>query len=107
MGSDFRMAPRETYPLERLGQEPAVAAVRGSAQAVVWLKRLRRRGLEVLIPLWRHVHNKSSAPTVVGNERGQPMIRCSQSMASSWASRPRLSNNVRNHSTVSSLEGRN
>jgi hypothetical protein len=26
-----------------------------------WLKRLRRLGLEVLEPLWRHVHDKSSA----------------------------------------------
>jgi hypothetical protein len=26
-----------------------------------WLKRLRRLGLEVLIPLWRHVAGKSEA----------------------------------------------
>jgi len=26
-----------------------------------WLKRLRRLGLEVLEPLWRHVHDKSPA----------------------------------------------
>lgn len=26
-----------------------------------WLKRLRRLGLEVLVPLWRHVHDKSPA----------------------------------------------
>jgi hypothetical protein len=26
-----------------------------------WLKRLRRLGLEVLVPLWRHVETKSAA----------------------------------------------
>jgi hypothetical protein len=26
-----------------------------------WIKRLRRLGLEVLVPLWRHVHDKSQA----------------------------------------------
>ena len=26
-----------------------------------WLKRLRRLGLEVLVPLWRHVETKSPA----------------------------------------------
>jgi len=26
-----------------------------------WLKRLRRLGLEVLVPLWRHVESKSEA----------------------------------------------
>jgi hypothetical protein len=37
------------------------ARIRGALPKRSWLKRLRRLGLEVLEPLWRHVHDKSPA----------------------------------------------
>src|SRR5262249_46269628 len=49
-----------------------------------WIKRLRRLGLEELIPLWRHAASASGATRTAGNGPGWVMTRCSKSMASSW-----------------------
>ena len=43
-----------------LGQELALTPL-GALPKRSWLKRLRRLGLEVLVPLWRHVASKSPA----------------------------------------------
>jgi len=41
---------------------PNPSRLRGALPKRSWLKRLRRLGLEVLVPLWRHVVTTSPAP---------------------------------------------
>ena len=48
-----------------------------------WLKRLRRLGLEVLIPLWRHPPVKVRPREAAGSGPGSAMTRYSKSMGSS------------------------
>ena len=48
-----------------------------------WIKRLRRLGLEVLIPLWRYAAGASAA-AAAGNGPGWAMTQYSKSMANSW-----------------------
>ena len=39
--------------------------LRGALPQRSWLKRLRRLGLEVLVPLWRHVSTQSPATPAI------------------------------------------
>ena len=50
-----------------------------------WIKRLRRLGLEVLVPLWRYAASKSEATRSRWQWTWVAMTRCSKSMGSSWA----------------------
>ena len=49
-----------TVSRARLGQKPALASA-GALPKRSWIKRLRRLGLEVLLPLWRSAASKSEA----------------------------------------------
>jgi hypothetical protein len=50
-----------------------------------WIKRLRRLGLEMLVPLWRYTASASAATPAASNGPGWAMTRYSKSTASSWA----------------------
>jgi hypothetical protein len=50
------------------------------------LKRLRRLGLEVLVPLWRYVATKVRPRRAAGSGLGRSMTRCSTRMGHRWAS---------------------
>jgi hypothetical protein len=50
-----------------------------------WLKRLRRLGLDVLVPLWRYAASASEASAAAGSGPGSLMTRYSRSTVSSWA----------------------
>ena len=52
-------APLGTVSCAGLGQELALTSA-GALPKRSWLKRLRRLGLEVLVPLWRHVASEKS-----------------------------------------------
>ena len=49
-----------------------------------WIKRLRRLGLEVLVPLWRTPLVQVRPRGAAGSGPGWVMIPCSKSMESSW-----------------------
>ena len=50
-----------------------------------WIKRLRRLGVDVLVPLWRYAASASAATRSRWQWTWGGMTRCSKSTASSWA----------------------
>jgi len=75
----------ELCRVARVGTRTCPPSARRTAQALL-AQRLRRLGVDVLVPLWRHAASKSEATRSAGNGPGLLMIRCSKSTGSSWDS---------------------